>query len=311
MSPPTKLYAHIGNVYGDEGEAQGALAVAAVVDPSRHYPADGRIIVGVPAASARLPGPLPKLASFNMGITAAEELIATLQQAVLDVRRAMRAGGDEYPRGPEILALARAALEDDVAWPRPPWTPDIDDPGTRAERWTGKWELANGHALEAYENPQVARYVADMREREPILASAVATLAKPVGQGIEVWATDTAYDEVLEDDHQETTVFHLDVYPDGHVIRMRVIVRHGRQFAIQYRNTVTHLWDPVTYLATGITPDAVMAVLLGRLCHLGATHQIWRTASVVSEDLTVPGVTSIQMGCLYGAPATPDPPEDW
>jgi hypothetical protein len=85
----SKLYPHIDGVLGDDGENPGVLAVVAVLTPGSSYPDWGRIIVGSPESSDLIEGYIPDLGGFSCGVDAAERLIATLQQAVNDVRVAV------------------------------------------------------------------------------------------------------------------------------------------------------------------------------------------------------------------------------
>lgn len=85
----TRRYPHVTDVYGDGGENESAIAVMVVLDESEHYPECARIIVGSPTRTPTINGYIPNLGGFSCGPDAAERLIATLQQAVRDVRAAM------------------------------------------------------------------------------------------------------------------------------------------------------------------------------------------------------------------------------
>jgi len=84
-----KTYAHITGVRGDDGENPGVLAVTVVLDPSPYYPPSGRIIVGSPTKSDKLDGHIPNLGGFCCGVEGAKQIIATLQQAVIDIEAAL------------------------------------------------------------------------------------------------------------------------------------------------------------------------------------------------------------------------------
>ena len=85
----TKTYPHVTGVFGDEGENASVLAVTAVLDPSPNWPECGRIIVGSPRQSPALPGYIANLGGFCAGVEGTRRLIATLQEAVVDVERSM------------------------------------------------------------------------------------------------------------------------------------------------------------------------------------------------------------------------------
>jgi hypothetical protein len=116
----SKLYPHITGVRGNDGEDPGVLAVCAELDPSPYYPEDARIIVGSPQKSDAMPGALPDLGGFSTGIAGALAIIATLQQAIADIRAALRpAESQPQPRTGELkdehlgrlVALAANCLE--------------------------------------------------------------------------------------------------------------------------------------------------------------------------------------------------------
>lgn len=105
-----KRYPHITGIHGDGGENEGALAVTALLDPGPNLPECARIIVGSPRRTPTIDGYIPDLGGFLCGPDAAERLIATLQDAVRDVRAAI--GQVPAPSGP----LAHATrLEADKA----------------------------------------------------------------------------------------------------------------------------------------------------------------------------------------------------
>lgn len=92
-TPPTISYPHVTGVFGDQGENEGVLAVMAILDPSPHYPDNGRIIVGSPTETPSIGGYIPDLGGFSMGLAGAERLIAVLQRAVTDIRTATGQAG--------------------------------------------------------------------------------------------------------------------------------------------------------------------------------------------------------------------------
>jgi hypothetical protein len=85
MTTPHKLYPHITGLRGDEGENAATLAIAAVLDPSPHYPDAGRIIVGSPETSEA------ELGGWCSGPEAAVQLAETLLEAAADVDAALDA----------------------------------------------------------------------------------------------------------------------------------------------------------------------------------------------------------------------------
>ncbi len=290
-----KLYPHITGVLGDEGENPGVLAVHAVLDPSEHYPEDGRIIVGSPTQSTALPGYLPDLGGFATGIAGAERLIATLQQAVSDIRAATgRAVHGVWDHPPYLMGFHRIGRLDAVGR-RSLWLKEEQ----------GAFELRAGregddaHVRVTSENPQYedlasamgcARFAAEYEEANGL---ALAPL------GIEHYGYETPLETVTSDPSEHTTVF---TFRDaGRDQRFRVIVRHGRHFAVQYPNAgdpdfvdpatqSSVYWESVTKMTTGIAADQVMALLLG---HLGAAEsRVFQGAC----KMTAGGVTTIDLG---------------
>jgi hypothetical protein len=85
----SKHYPHVTGIHGDGGESEGALAVTALLDPGPDLPECARIIVGSPSRTPTIDGYIPDLGGFSCGPDAAERLIATLQEAVRDVRAAI------------------------------------------------------------------------------------------------------------------------------------------------------------------------------------------------------------------------------
>lgn len=278
----TKLYPHIVGVRGNDGERPGAIAVSACMDQSPHWPEQCRIIIGSPRQSPSLPGPLPDLGGWNMGVETAERLIATLQAAVRDVRTATgRATGHQ-----RIVDYANASLVDDASWPQPPWLPDLKDAGTPAEEFTGQWTTQNG-VVDAGSMVELSRYIADMRQREPVLARAVLMLRDGIGMGIEVATFETDAEDIPADKQHPVTIILGAIQRESDVLTCRIVSRMNYAFSVQYKRD-DH-WEPLTFLATGITPDAVITRLLH---HVGSramddSYNYWSTASRGDGGVTV------------------------
>ncbi len=287
MTVAQKLYPHITGVLGDEGETPGVLAVHAVLDPSPHYPDEGRIIIGSPKASDKLRGELPNLGGCCMSVPAAQRLIATLQCAIRDIQAVTQGA----PGFRETMTRAQAALDDDTKWPKPPWTPDMADAGTPQETWTGRWD-SGPHKIPADDAwPAFAQYISAMREREPILARAVTMMRDGIGQGIEVAVFETEADMVPSSPQHAATVVRALIHTDLHgEYRCRAVIRHQQYVAIQYK--VAQHWEPVTFLATGMTPDKVLATMILHLITAGYAWDLHATghASVVELGHIIVGV---------------------
>jgi len=79
---------HVGGIVRDEGENAGVLAVTANTDPSPNFPESVRIVIGAPKRSPLMAGRIPKIDTFAMSVETAEQWVATVQQAIRDVRAA-------------------------------------------------------------------------------------------------------------------------------------------------------------------------------------------------------------------------------
>ncbi len=262
-----KTYPHITGVMGDGGETPGVLAITVALDAGDLFPENCRIVVGSPQTSKALPGTLPDLGGFAMGIEGAERVIATLQQAVSDVRAAT---GRQLFREvwPQPLGGFQRIGRIDSVGRRSLW---LKEEPEAFELRAGR-DGADAHVRIASDNPQ-------FRELEDVVSTArfAAEWEDSRGfglcpMGIEEHGYETSEITVTDDPGQQSTVFYL--RDAGRDQRFRVIVRHHRHFAVQVARAgeplvrlgvPTFYWDAVTKLATGVTPDYVMAKLLARL----------------------------------------------
>jgi hypothetical protein len=110
----SKHYPHITGIHGDGGESEGALAVTALLDPGPNLPECARIIVGAPRRTPTIDGYIPDLGGFSCGPDAAERLIATLQEAVRDVRAAIGGPRRSAPTDACYRERVRAAVREVV-----------------------------------------------------------------------------------------------------------------------------------------------------------------------------------------------------
>ena len=289
MTIASKLYPHITGVLGNEGETPGVLAVHAVLDPSPHCPDEARIIIGSPKASDRMAGPLPDLGGCGMSIAAAQRLIATLQCAIRDIQAVTQGA----PGFRETVAHALAALDDDTKWPQPPWAPEVANAGTPQETWSGKWDSSSSVVPADDAWPAFSLYIAAMREREPVLARAVTMMRDGIGQGIEVAVFEVETDLVPSTPLHTATVIRAEVHTELHgVYACRVIVRHRQYVAIQYR--AGDHWAPVTFLATGMTPDKVLAVMMERMVEIPSYYRM----ITLDGSATVVDIGHVYMGTV-------------
>ncbi len=295
MTERDKMYPHVTGILGDEGENQGVLAVHAVLDPSPNFPDEARIIVGSPAKSEALPGYLPNLGGFAMGIAGAERLIATLQRAISDIRIATgtsKVGVWEYP--PYLAGFHRIGRIDSAAR-RSLWLKE--EP--QAFELRAGCEGGDIHIRVTSQNPQFSELADTLG-----MARFAAEWENPRGNalvpmGIERHGHEDSSDTLTSQPDQETTVFR---FRDAeHDLQLRVIVRHGRHFAVQVATRGADdvsdggepYWDAVTQVAIGVSPDEVMASLLAYLAQRGAKAYVLPLAPV-----TVGGVTTIDLGDL-------------
>jgi len=79
---------HVGGIICDEGENEGVLAVTANTDPGPDFPESVRIVIGAPSKSPLMAGHIPEIDGFAMSVEVAERWVATVQQAIRDVRQA-------------------------------------------------------------------------------------------------------------------------------------------------------------------------------------------------------------------------------
>jgi hypothetical protein len=273
-----KTYPHIAGVLGDEGENPGVLAITATLDPGTDFPEDCRIVVGSPTRSDALPGYLPDLGGFAMGIAGAERLVATLQQAISDVRAAT---GRMITREVwcNMLGFTRIGRIDSVGR-RSLWLKE----GAGALELRAGREGDDAHVRITADNPQ-------FREIDDVMSAArfAAEWEDSTGltlcpMGIEAYGYETSEDTVDDEPLQSTTVFYF--RDAGRDQRFRVIVRHRRYFAVQFaRGEPSGGWEMVNALAVGITADHVMALLLARLANY---------TTVIQPPLT--GVRSLDVG---------------
>ncbi len=283
----TKLYPHITGVGGFEGRP-GVLAVTAALNPSPHYPEIGRLIIGTPVASDKVLGPLPDLGGFMMSVEGAENLIATLQQAVSDVRAATGARPptrweqgshlDGFERIGRIDAVGRRSLwlkEESGAFELRAGR-EGDDAHVRIEQAghdaPGEREavLKRSPPLRNPPNPVViklspsrfgvlndvmtrARLAAEWEQKNGFALAAT---------GIEV----NGYEDHRDLVEGEAFVLTVAVIPPagGLEVTCRIIVRPRQNFAVQYRAGDDD-WRPVAFSAVGFTPDAVLASVMESL----------------------------------------------
>lgn len=83
---------HIRGFYGHNGETEGVICVIAHPHESPNFPDIGRIMVGSPAKSMLIQGPLPDLGGFCCSVDAMERFIKVAQQAVDAVKAGKAAG---------------------------------------------------------------------------------------------------------------------------------------------------------------------------------------------------------------------------
>lgn len=215
------------------------LAVSAWLDPSENFPDEGRIIVGSPRESPKMPGHIPNVGGFCMGVDGAIRLIATLQCAVEDVKAATHRGGHYI--GPNIREAARAVLE--------------------------KYETSDLPDDELIKQPDylLARGV-DMH-------IAVANM-----NGLESANFEDSYDDVRPHPDVATDVYRFSLVLPARTslkgdplppteLGLRVIVRHTRHVVIQYRDG--DQWKGPSFFALGITADALLALMLQRMSPMG------------------------------------------
>jgi len=267
----SKLYPHITGVRGNCGEDPSVLAVTAVLDPSEHYPDEGRIILGSPTKSDKLEGYIPDLGGFSCGVEAAEQLIATLQQAVSDIRAATgkkRIGVWDHP--PWLVGFLRIGRMDEVG---------------RRSLWlkenSGSFELRAGregedaHVVVDKTNPlfgrlhdvlSAARFAAEYEEGHGMALSPM---------GIERHGFEDPDDDVVDLTGMGTTVFRFTVADPGGRLAwtepqcFRVIVRNNSHFAAQHRSHEPDLiegshyyWEPVTEAVCGVSADFIMCMMM-------------------------------------------------
>ena len=290
----SRLYPHITGVRGNDGEDPSVLAVTAVLDPSEHYPDEGRIILGSPRQSDKLDGYIPNLGGFCCGVEAADALIATLQQAVSDIRQATgkkRIGVWDNP--PSLVGFQRIGRVDNLGQ-RSLW---LREGG-------GGFELRAGrdgdvHVAVDRTNPQfgplydvvsAARFAAEYEEAHGMTLFPM---------GIERYGFEESEEEIVDVTGHGTTVFRFSIKDCGESIGwtephfFRVIVRHHSHFAVQHRCLEPDLiegcyyhWEPATQSACGVTADFVMCMLL----------RTW--FAIVSTSETNNNVTTVNLGEL-------------
>jgi len=294
-----KLYPHITGVVGDEGENPGVLAVVAVLDPNPYFPDVGRIIVGSPQESEALPGYLPDLGGFSMGIDGAERLIATLQQAISDIRAATgNYKTSEVWAHPPYLAGFERIGRLDATGRRSLWLKEGHD---EFELRAGR-EGGDEHVRVTTDNPQFqdlhnamacARFAAEYEHEHGYALSPL---------GIEHFGYETSGGVVTDEALHHTTVF---TFRDPVLGPFRVLVRHGRHFAVQYprppdpdplspEQDARVSWESVTLQACGVTPDTIMAGLLVALAAYGTYGADPHIRPLVT--VTADNVTTIDLG---------------
>jgi hypothetical protein len=294
-----KLYPHVTGVLGDDGENPGVLAVTAVLDPSPNYPSDGRIIVGSPTRSDVLPGYLPNLGGFCMGIAGAERLIATLKQAISDVRAATGdyKTSEVWAHPPYLVGYERIGRLD-AEGRRSLWLKEGHD---EFELRAGR-EGGDGHVRVTSEHPLFrelrnamgcARFAAEWEHKQGFALSPL---------GIEHFGYETSAPIVTDESMLHTTVFVF--RDDARNQRFRVIVRHERHFAVQFLqppqpdplfpDQEAHpSWESVTMQTCDVSPDQVMTWLLVTLARHGAKAYV-----MPLETSVVGNVTTIDLGDL-------------
>lgn len=274
----TKTYPHVTGIRGDEGESPTALAVTAVLDPSPHYPDEGRIIMGSPTRPDRpVPDFLSCVDGCSMSVAAAEDLIDILGRAVSDIRAATSTSKVDVRPFVEQLDGFQRIGRMDAAGRRSLWmrvTRGIGGIDPSIELRAGRDGNDAGVVIDP-SNPQygpltdvlcAARFAAEWEDRggnglDPM--------------GIERFGFEDPDDDVRPIDDNLVVVYRIrlkDLSRWKEPQHFRLIVRPRSHFALQHRvdgsdiiEGDAYYWQPALHMHCGVTADYVMSVILQQI----------------------------------------------